>query len=80
MIDLDERIEQIVIYPPVSGYEWAYVEEDGQEQKDKIRTLIRDLIAGVTPERFKNGFLSEGGEGYNRAIDEMESNCKKIGL
>jgi len=48
--------------------------------KPAIKQLIRDVIAEVTPVRYTAHFLPPGGEEFNKAIDYLEANVKRLGL
>lgn len=83
-MNLDDRIEKIVINPPVSGYEWAYDTEDGEEQKNDIKQLIRDVLNEVKPLHLDRSVLDDYGRGYsvggNTILDEIEHEMKELGL
>ena len=78
--ELDERIAdlQIEVYGDV---------EFGLEINDdeKIKQLIRDVVAAVTPEKSTTRELDEapmsefaGRLGFNQAIDTIEQNTKEL--
>lgn len=65
---------------------WGQAEwQDGStEGADAIKQLLRDVLEEVKPERAGMSVLNEYDRGYtiarNTAIDEMESNVKRLGL
>lgn len=83
-MNLDERITDYLID--------CSLDHEDIHNREPIKQLIRDVVKEITPERIDHekalkGFMKVPDSellvfdrGYNKAVDHMESNARKLGL